>query len=169
MAKADHIPDAASPDEAEPTMPETLLIPGPFVVGHDCELEPRGGELCESCQQPACSGSVSVIRCDCGQLFRVNLLTDDNQPHACPGCERTYATALIVCEPDNGEAFLEALAVVLRANGFSVAAPGTEGDDDDLAGVDDDDDQGDDDDDERDAVEDDAADDDAGDVAEDET
>ncbi len=144
----DEIQDAETPDPN--AVPEVLLIPAPFVVGHDCEIEPRGGELCSTCQQPACCGAVAVLRCDCGQLFRVDLLGDE--PNLCPGCTRTYVTGLVVCQPDNPDAFLEALAVVLRANGYQVADPGA-GDDDD-----DDDDQADDDDDEREATEDDAED-----------
>jgi hypothetical protein len=144
MAKSDPIQDAGrtreDQDDGEPVWPDTLLVPGPFAVGHDCELVERGGELCESCQQPACSGAVAVVRCDCGQLFRVNLLANDNVPHACPGCDHTYSTVLIICEPDNGEAFLEALAVVLRANGFSVAAPDDDDDESDLGNDDDQDD-----------------------------
>jgi hypothetical protein len=154
MAKPDSIPDAVAVDDAA-TMPDELLLHGPFAVVHDCELMERGGAKCETCQQPACAGAGAVLQCDCGQLFRVNLLANDNQPHGCPGCDKTYSTVLIVCEPDNSEAFLEALAVVLRSNGYQVANPADDDEEDDAGELGADDDEEDDEDEDREATEDD--------------
>lgn len=143
MSKTD-IPDAAAPDAN--AVPEELVLGAPFAVVHDVELRERGGETCPTCEQPAITGTTSIFECDCGQLFRVDLLS--GTPAQCPACERTYTHGLIVCQPDNPDAFLEALAVVLRANGYQVKLPD---EDEELGDVDDDagDDQADDDEDDE--------------------
>lgn len=147
------IPDAQTPDP-ESAVPEQLHIGAPFIVIDDVEVEDRGGDACPHCAQPAVSGSTSILRCDCGQLFRIDLL--DNVPKNCPACERVYTHVLIVCASDNPEAFVEAVAVVLRANGYAATLPSELDEEEDLRGSDDDDSEEEDEDEERDAVEDDA-------------
>lgn len=138
------IPDAQPVHDDE--QPDALLIGNPFIIVDDVEVEDRGGDACPHCQQPAVSGSTSILRCDCGQLFRVDLL--DNAPKNCPGCERVYTHVLIVCADDNQDAFVEAVAMVMRANGYAATLPSEE--EDKLNAADD----------EREAVEDDTRDDD---------
>ncbi|MGV1080684.1 MAG: hypothetical protein ACOYD1_12705 [Candidatus Nanopelagicales bacterium] len=149
MAKPVRIPDAgaAGDDNANPLeqVPEVLLGP-PFAVVHDAELLERGGDKCPHCHQPAVSGSTAIVKCDCGQLFRIDLLNEDYA--RCPGCERQYTHAVILCAPDNDEAFAEAVANVLQANGYKVQLPDDDGaGGEPLAGNDDDEEEEDDDDD----------------------
>jgi hypothetical protein len=164
MSKTDIPAAAGGDDDASPLeqVPELVIGP-PFLVCHDVDLMERGGEVCAHCNQPEVSGAVAILRCDCGQLFRINLLDVGGHPAQCPKCDKKYTHVLIVAESDNPEAFPEAVACVLGANGYKVALPDELDDDDDAD--DDDDDAGDDeiDDDDANAPEHDDDDDDAGD------
>jgi len=157
MAKTEIVDVQA--EQSQDAVPSELRLGKPFAVVDDCDLEDRGGTLCKSCKQPACSGAVAILKCDCGQRFRVDLLESDDV-HECPGanCGRTYTTMLLVASPDNEEIFAHALATVLRANGYEVAHPDDEDEDDGELGNAGDD-QADDEDEDREAVEDDEADD----------
>lgn len=155
MAKSE-IPDAGdvqSPDGQALELPNVVLA-APFAVVHDCELLERGGEKCPTCQQPAVSGSTSIVRCDCGQVFRVDLLKGEHAK--CPGCKRSYTSILVFGETDNPDAFADAVAYMLHMNGYNVKLPEDDDDDDEELGdvppeqdtPDDDEDESDDDDDE---------------------
>lgn len=141
------IPDAGADQESTPLeqVPELVIGP-PFLVCHDVDVMERGGEICAHCQQPEVSGAVAILRCDCQQLFRINLLDVGGDYAQCPKCEKKYTHVFIVAEHDNPEAFGEAVACALRANGYKVALPDELEDDADDEDDDDDDDEIDDDD-----------------------
>jgi hypothetical protein len=132
-AAAAEIPDAGAFQLADPEELEGLTIGPPFAMTSDCELVDRGGDDCGDCGQPEVSGSVSIVQCECGQVFRINLLSSGVKP--CPAqCGRVFTHLLLVTTQDDDQVFADASMQVLRANGYTVQAPGDdepEPDDDD--------------------------------------
>lgn len=111
------------PAEAPP-----LLIGAPFAISHECDL------LDASEGAPGC---VAVVRCECTQVFKFNLLLAGTK--RCPKCREAYTHLLLIARADDKEIVGEAMAQVLGANGYTVPGGDDEGDEDD---EDDDDDDG---------------------------
>lgn len=90
-------------------------------------------------------GSVSCIKCDCGQAFKIDLLTD--RPKVCPGCRSTYTHMLIVCRVDDPDMFNDVVEQVLENNGIEPPGSPDEAEEeaDDTQADDDNDEPGDDD------------------------
>jgi hypothetical protein len=103
----------------------------PFAVSNGCDLlQVTPGVPGVSPGIPGCFASV---RCDCGQAFKVDLLSSGVKP--CSGCGTPYSHVLLVAPCTSREIVGEFLDAVEGVD---------DGDDDDDQG-DDDDDQGDDD------------------------
>lgn len=129
------IVDAAGEDVVDDaSVPPDLLLGAPFAMVRDAELELRSEDSCPSCEQPSVSGATAVVRCDCSQLFRLNLL---GSAATCPACGVAYTHVLLFCRADNAEVFADAVTHVMRVNGFEVP----DDDDQDDHDHDDDDDQ----------------------------
>lgn len=116
------IPESEYPELPRPEDLEGIVLGPPFAMCGDCELLERDASTkCDACHQPQVHGAVALIRCECGQPFRIDLLTAGVKP--CPKCERVYTHALLVANVNDDEIFADALAHVLTANGFAVPAP----------------------------------------------
>lgn len=139
------IPDAGAAALADPEELEGLTLGPPFAMTADCELVGRGGEQCPDCGQPEVSGAVAIVQCECGQVFRIDLLSDGMKP--CPArCGRVFTHLLLVSTQDDDQVFADAAVQVLRANGVVVQQPDDDDEPDDGAGEHPDDDDPDDDD-----------------------
>lgn len=130
------VPDAY-PDLPNPEELEGLVLGPPFAQAGDCELLERDqASKCESCGLPEMHGATCIVRCECGQMFRVDLLSSGSKP--CPAnCGRNYTHVLLVANVVDDEIFADAVTQILRNNGFEVAAHPDE-DDDEGEPVDDD-------------------------------
>jgi hypothetical protein len=104
-----------------------LTIGEPFAIAEDVDL------LDVSEAKPGC---VAIVRCDtddCGQPFRINLLTQGVKH--CPRCKVGYSHVLLVARADNVEIIGAAMTQVLQSNGYDVPQgdeedEGEEGDED---------------------------------------
>jgi hypothetical protein len=103
----------AAIDEAPP-----LVVGPPFAISHDCDLLTA---------HEAAPGCVIVMRCDCGQVFKANLLAPG--PKRCPKCRVAYTHLLLVARADDASIVSEAMTQVLDANGYAI--PGEEDEDED--------------------------------------
>lgn len=126
------IPDAEAPAAVDPESFAQLQIGPPFAISDYCALCPRD-------DQAGIVGCVAVVKCDCGQLFKLDLLAA--RPSQCPQCGAAFTHVMLVTRTEDDEMVYAALATILRNNGFDVQEP--DDDDDDQGDGDDDDDQGD--------------------------
>jgi len=134
--KPEPVPDAAEPDLSNFS---GLMLGPPFAIAGDCELLDRdAATACQSCEQPQVHGAVAIVRCACGQPFRINLLSDGNKPCPAKGCGRVYTHVLLVADIHDDEIFADACMGILKANGYEVEPPGDDEDPDDDGDPDDD-------------------------------
>jgi hypothetical protein len=136
---AETVPDAY-PDLPDPDELAGLVLGPPFAQAGDCELLERDpSSKCESCGLPEVHGATCIVRCECGQMFRVDLLSSGAKP--CPAnCGRNYTHVLLVANVVDDEIFADCVTQILRSNGFEVAQSPDDDDDGDPADGDDDDD-----------------------------
>lgn len=119
------IPDALAPTE-DPAAPELRLGP-PFAIAVGADLVDAKGS--------GGAGCTAIVKCDCSQMFRIDLLSGEAK--YCPNCRVQFTHALLIAPHDDTDIVTAAMGVVMEANGFE--GPG---DDDDDEGDDDDDDDG---------------------------
>ncbi len=99
--------------------PNQIALPmgNPFALsGVDAQHNPILLEADNTGDVPGCFAS---LECDCGQAFKVNLLSDHRAPSACPKCSATYTHVLIVAGADDPEIFAHAFRQVLINNGYA--------------------------------------------------
>lgn len=127
----DDIPMATNdnPHAEPPTMLDAIP---PLVIGESFAMA-EGLDLVDIPADGRHPGTVAVVTClggentPCGQTFMIPLLQAGAK--TCPRCSKRYAHVLIIAEDDDDEIIAEAMAQVLRANGFPV--PDDELEDDD--------------------------------------
>lgn len=122
------LPEGATEAMGEPP---PLVIGAPFAKSHDCELLdvplPAGSKGC-----------TAVLKCDdCGQKFKINLLSPEVKHCPNPKCRAAFSHVLLVARTDDTEIVTAAMAQVMRANGFEMASPDDEDDEDEGEGDDD--------------------------------
>jgi len=104
-----------------PEMPP-LKLGEPFAMaGEEIDLVDKDDRI------PGC---FATLHCECGQLFKVNLLTGNQK--ACPkeGCDQVFTHSLVVCHAEDDEMAHHVFAHVMGANGIDVGMDDDEGDDD---------------------------------------
>jgi hypothetical protein len=95
----------------------------PAAFSGDCDLQPYDKK------RPG-SGCCAVIKCMCGQVFRIDLLA--NEYSRCPKCSSQYTSLLLVCQFDDDcilQAAFEHLVANNEALGNNPGAPEPEEDD----------------------------------------
>lgn len=113
--EAEDIPEA-QPNAGPEDVPRALRIGPPFAMSQECELLTQSG------------GCTAVVKCDCGQLFSINLLSEGAK--VCPGCDAEYTHVLVVTTVEDDEMAGDMFTQVLRANGFAVENDEDDDDDD---------------------------------------
>lgn len=106
-----------------------FLIGEPCAFAVECELQARDAKV------PG-SGCTAIIRCTCGQAFRIDLAGEG--PHGCPKCERVYTSLVVIAPMDDDGVLQDVIEHLAEVNGVSMGEG--DGADDDGAGDDDDDD-----------------------------
>lgn len=129
MTTDQEIPSGRAASEVElPEMPP-ITIGEPLCKTGGCELVPTVKEL---------AANVIVIKCDgpegrpCGQLFRINLL--DEEEVACPKCALRFTWALLVAEVDDDDIVADFLADIFEGHGMGVAGSDDEAPPEESAG-----------------------------------
>lgn len=109
-----------------------LVIGAPCAFSADCDLMTRDDKR-------RVVGCAACVQCECGQPFRVDLLSE--AMHGCPKCKREYTSLLIVARAEDRTVLQDAMEHVLAVNGIDVRDSNPDdGDDDDDDDQDDDDD-----------------------------
>lgn len=115
------IPSGTAASEVElPELPP-ITIGSPLAKTGGCEL------VASVKGTPAC---VAVLKCDgpdgkpCGQLFKVDLLSEEET--ACPKCGLRFTWALLVAEVDDDDIIADFLGDVFEGHGLGVQEEGGE-------------------------------------------
>lgn len=86
-----------------------LPLGRPFAIAGDCEILPEGGP-------DNLPGTFATLCCDCGELFKMNLLIESDKK--CPGCGAVYTHALVIGRADDQSLAQEFVDEVLVSNGY---------------------------------------------------
>lgn len=91
--------------------PHVLDLPlgRPFAIAGDCEILPEGGP-------DKLPGTFATVACDCGELFKLNLLVESDKK--CPGCGAVFTHALVIGRADDQTLAQEFIDEVLVSNGY---------------------------------------------------
>jgi hypothetical protein len=87
-----------------------LPLGRPFAIAGDCEILPEGGP-------DNLPGTFATVCCDCGELFKLNLLVESDKK--CPGCGAVYTHALVIGRADDQTLAQEFVDEVLVSNGYA--------------------------------------------------
>jgi hypothetical protein len=116
----------ASTDPQSPKLnPFDLELGPPFALAQGCDLLARD-------DAQGLPGSYAAVRCNCGALWRADLLSDDDKQ--CPSCQVAYTHVLLFCPTTERHMLAAVVEEVLQAHGL------IPDDDDDQTDDDDDDD-----------------------------
>jgi hypothetical protein len=88
---AEKIPNAITEHSDDPERPRDLFLGDPCCHGANLEVlaeDPASG----------IPGTYATVKCNCGQLFRIDLVNDELK--LCPNCETAF-THYLVIGPDN--------------------------------------------------------------------
>lgn len=103
-------------DEEEGAAGAVLDLPlgRPFAIAGDCEILPEGGP-------DNVPGTFATVCCDCGELFKLNLLVESDKK--CPGCGAVFTHALVIGRADDQSLAQEFIDEVLVSNGYAPLIP----------------------------------------------
>lgn len=101
------------PDDEQPDIPE-LVLGRPFCMLSNCSIVDNEAQ--------------AVVKCDCGQTFRIRL--DNAGYKLCPSCQLPYTHVLLICPHDDPDMFTDAAEHVAMVNGYGPTDVEDRGDDD---------------------------------------
>lgn len=128
MTTEDHRIADAEEDERPlpgmmPGLAELLEHLPPLKIGPPMAVFGEGLEAVEQLPDNTL-GCVAIVKCEgteqtpCGQLMRMNLLTDRTK--VCKKCGRRFSHLLLIAEEDDDEIVADAMLEVLAGNGYPV-------------------------------------------------
>ena len=105
----EEIPEAETESPDDDIDKEPLLLKAPFAIVNSATLMPRGDKS---------PGSYAVIRCSCGQPFKLDLL--DNAYKVCPNpnCNVSYSHALLIAPEDDEDIVDDTILHLYMENGM---------------------------------------------------
>ncbi len=99
-----------------------FVIGEPCAFAVECELQGRDPKV------PG-SGCTAVIRCACGQAFRIDF-TGEAGPHGCPQCARAYTSLLVIAPLADDGVLQDVLEHLAEVNGVPMGDGDGEDEDD---------------------------------------
>lgn len=107
-------PDEAGGGVQHEEAPNPLRLPlgPPFALSNECDLIDRA----EGEQLPPNAGCFATVKCNCGALWRANLLSEDDKE--CPSCHALFTHLLVIVPIEDRGVLPSILEEVMMAHGM---------------------------------------------------